>query len=313
MIQNIQISIVSSMYKSADFLRIFVEESRQSMEAIRCTEYEIILVNDGSPDQSLQTAMELQNEYSTVILVDLSRNFGHHAALLAGIEQANGNWIYLSDCDLEISPKNIPEFYAQIMAHPELDMVYGVQDQRRGNFFNRISGMLFWKVLNWVSEIPVPANMLTERIFNRKIKASLMSMGDHHLFLGGMLHWLGFNTKPIFLKKGQRKGQSTYSTFRRVQLMINAISSFSGKPLLWLFYLGIGLSALSFIGGIVIIIIKLRLGDAIQVGWSSLIVMGIFALGLLSTFLGVMGIYLHKIFQQVQNRPHYIISKVIRK
>ena len=313
MLETPHISVVTSLYGSEAYLDTFVEEIRSSMEAIRCENYEIVMVNDGSPDQSLSKAKELQAKYHQIVIVNLSRNFGHHAALKAGIETARGEWIYLSDCDLEISPKHLPEFYARIKADSQIDMVFGVQDKRNGSWFNRFTGFLFYRILNLVSDLAIPENILTERLFNTKIKNALLQMGDHHLFLGGMFHWVGFKSESLTLRKGMRKGKSTYSTAKRLQLMINAISSFSGRPLLWLFYLGLGLSVISFIAAIIIVVMKLRLGDAIQIGWSSLIVLGILCLGLLSTFLGIIGIYLHKMFEQVQNRPEYIIDKVLRR
>ncbi|MBR9860842.1 glycosyltransferase family 2 protein [bacterium] len=312
MSEKIGLSIVTSLYKSAPFLGEFIAELREALNQIQVENIEVILVNDGSPDNSLAKALELQKDFPEITVVNFSRNFGHHQALKAGIDLASGEYIYLCDCDLEIAPAKLVEFYKKIKDDPEMDMIYGVQDRRRGSLFSKLSGAIFYKLMNAISDTAIPENMLTERIFNQKVKQALLSMGDHHLFLGAMLHWIGFKNDAIVLKKGERAGKSTYTTAKRIQLMINAISSFSGRPLLWLFYLGIVLSLISFISAAVIIIMKIRLGDAIQIGWSSLIVLGIFGVGIISTFQGIIGIYLHKMFQQVQNRPGYIISDIYK-
>jgi putative glycosyltransferase len=145
---------------------------------------------------------------------------------------------------------------------------------------------------------------------NRQYVSAGLPMRDANLFLGGMFYWVGFNQKGIPVKRGLREGPSTYTFKRRLELMFQASTSFSGKPLLWLFYFGVAISSVSFLSIIYLIAKKLVYGNPVELGWTSLIVVNILILGIISTILGLMGVYLFKIYTQVQNRPNSIIKKV---
>ena len=144
----------------------------------------------------------------------------------------------------------------------------------------------------------------------REYLNSLLSLGDANLFLGGMMYWTGYNQLGIPATKGTREGQSTYSTRKRIELMIQAVTSFSGKPLEYLFYTGLLITFGSLLAIVYLIAKKIILGDELQLGWTSLVVLNILILGIISTFLGLIGIYLFKVFKQVQNRPNAIIRKI---
>ncbi|HMK06746.1 MAG TPA: hypothetical protein VK476_04395, partial [Flavobacterium sp.] len=196
-------------------------------------------------------------------------------------------------------------------ASPELDVVYGYQEDRKGGFVESFSGRIFWKVINYISEVKIPPNIVTERLMTQNYVRGLLSLGDANLFLGGMMSWIGFRQEGIPVVKSLRKGQSTYSFKMRMQLMIQAVTSFSGKPLELLFYFGLSVSFLSFLTLIYLAIIKIVYSEAIQVGWTSIIAINVMVLGIVSTFLGLIGIYIFKIFRQVQGRPNYIIKKIL--
>jgi putative glycosyltransferase len=138
----------------------------------------------------------------------------------------------------------------------------------------------------------------------------LLRLQDANLFIGGMFYWVGFNQKGISVKKGQREGASTYSVKRRAELMLQAITSFSGKPLEWLFYIGVTISFFSFLFLVYLAIQKIIHQDEVQLGWTSIVAINVLILGIISTFLGLIGIYIFKIFKQVQGRPNAIIKKI---
>ncbi len=312
MIVNTQpeISIVSTMYRSRPFLEKFLSESLEVLTDMGCSHFEILLVNDGSPDESLDYALERKNDISQLVVIDLSRNFGHHHAMQAGLRHACGDLIFMTDCDLEVSPAVIPEFYRKLMG-TGCDVVYGYQVSRKGSVFERFSGSLFYRAFNLLSETKIPENIVTERIMTRRFVEALLQMGDRNLFLAGMMNWTGFEQIGIPVGKGQRKGQSSYTPFKRLRLMVNAVSSFSSQPLIWLFNTGVGVTLLSFAYVIYMIVRKLLFGDAL-LGFTSVMALMAMSLGITTTALGLVGIYLGKVFNQVQNRPTYIIKDIYR-
>ncbi|KZS41292.1 glycosyl transferase [Aquimarina aggregata] len=304
-----KLSIVTTLYKSEGFVQEFYERVHKT--TLKITEdYEIIFVNDGSPDYSRLKVLEIRDKDTNVKLVDLSRNFGHHYAIQAGLSISDGDIVFLIDCDLETPPEVLEKLYAVFDNKEKFDVVYAYQEVRKGNWFEQVSGDMFYTFLNALSETLIPRNILTERIMRKKYVDSLLELGDANLFLGGMMYWVGYHQKGIPISKSQRKGKSTYTLKKRISLLINAVASFSAKPLTWLFNFGVIISLLSFVTGGLLILVKMYYGEQIQVGWTSLLVINILILGIISTFLGVIGIYMYKIFKQVQNRPNFIIKKI---
>lgn len=304
------ISVVSTLYKSRRFLPTFLDEIQVALNKINCTNYELIFVNDGSPDDSLSFLIQKKDEIPQIKVIDLSRNFGHHYAMQAGLNYACGDYIFLIDNDLETPPSVLIDFYNEIQNDKTLDVVYGFQESRKGNIIERVSGSVFWVMLNKMSDIKIPHNILTERLMTKQYVKSLLDLNDANLFLGGMMYWVGFNQKGIAVRKGIREGASTYSLKRRLELMLQAVTSFSGKPLEWLFYFGLLISFSSVLFIVYLIGQKIIYQDEVQLGWTSIIAVNVLILGIIATFLGVIGIYIYKIFRQVQGRPNAIIKKV---
>jgi putative glycosyltransferase len=296
------------MYGSRSFLEAFLAQSLEALREIEIEDFEIVLVNDGSPDDSLAYALSRTEDIAELTVIDLSRNFGHHNAMLAGLQNALGESVFLIDCDLEIPPSTLVMFYRKFR-ESGADVIYGYQESRKGGWFERKSGGLFWKSFNLLSETKIPENMVTERILSRRFVDALQTLGDHNLFLGGMMSWTGFTQIGVSVGKKQREGQSTYTLMKRVRLMINAVSSFSSQPLVWLFNGGVTITMLSFAYGGYLVVRKLIFGDSL-LGFTSLMGFMALSLGILTTGLGLVGIYLGKVFNQVQNRPTYIIKDV---
>ncbi len=302
------LSIVSTMYRSRPFLEQFLALCVEAVHQIGVDDYEIVLVNDGSPDDSLAYARERCRDLDRLVVVDLSRNFGHHPAMQAGLAQARGELIFLIDCDLEVSPLTLADFYASLRESGS-DLVFGYQAARKGGALERVSGGLFWKGFNLLSETTIPENTVTERLMTRRFRDALLQLGDRNLFLGGMMSWTGFQQRGIAVGKTQRQGQSTYTLLKRVQLMSTAISSFSAQPLLWLFNCGLVITLLSFSYGAYLVARKLIFGDALM-GYTSVMAFMAFSLGVLTTSVGLVGVYVGKIFSQVQNRPTYLLRAI---
>lgn len=305
-----KLSVVTTLYKSRPFLATYLKEILASIQEIKIDNYELIFVNDGSPDDSVKFLLEQKKEIPQIKIVDLSRNFGHHYAIQAGLGYASGDFIFLIDNDLETPPTVLIDYYNEIKKDETLDVVYGYQEIRKGNFIEKKAGSIFWILINKLSDTKIPHNILTERLMTKQYVSELLRLQDANLFIGGMMYWIGFNQKGIAVKKGKREGASTYSLKRRAQLMLQAITSFSGKPLEWLFYFGLLISFCSILFLIYLAFRKIIHQDEVQLGWTSIVAINILILGVISTFLGLIGIYIFKIFKQVQGRPNVIIKKI---
>lgn len=305
-----KISVVTTLYKSKPYLDQFVSEIQDALTQIKCVDYELIFVNDGSPDDSLEHLVLKKKSIPQIKLIDLSRNFGHHYAIQAGLDYASGDYIFLIDNDLETPPSVLIDFYNEMNKDQTLDVVYGYQEIRKGSFIEKYTGSVFWILINKLSDTKIPHNILTERLMTKQYVESLLKLKDANLFIGGMMYWIGFNQKGIPINKGQREGASTYSLKRRLALMLEAITSFSGKPLQWLFYFGFIISFFSISFIIYLGFQKIIYQDQVQLGWTSIVAINVLILGVISTFLGLIGIYIYKIFRQVQGRPNAIIKKI---
>jgi len=304
------LSVVTTLYKSRRFLETFLVEILESIAKLDIKDFELIFVNDGSPDDSLEYLLKRKNEIPQITVIDLSRNFGHHYAMQAGLEHAKGEYVFVIDNDLEVSPSFIITCFDTFKNITEVDVVYGYQEVRKGKIIENLGGKIFWWAINKFSDVKIPKNIVSERLMKRRYVNSLLKLGDANLFFGGMMYWTGYNQIGIPVKKGLREGESTYNTRKRLELMIQAITSFSGKPLEYLFYSGLFITLASSIFITFLVILKLFLGNTIQLGWTSLIALNVLILGIVSTFLGLIGIYLFKIFKQVQNRPNFIIREI---
>jgi putative glycosyltransferase len=305
-----KISIVSTLYKSEKYLDEFLSECLSALTSIDCNDFEFVFVNDGSPDNSVVFLLEKRKTIKPITIIDLSRNFGHHYAIQAGLLYAKGDFVLLIDNDLETSPKVLIDFYNQIKSNPNLDMVFGYQEKRKGGFIEKNFGNLFYKVFNLFSEIKIPENILTERLMSKKYVQELAALPDKNIFFAGLMQWVGFNQLGIPIKKQNRKGGSTYTFRKRINLMINAITSFTAYPLKILFNLGILISMGSVVASLVLIARKIIQPERILSGYTSLTVVILLSTGLILTAIGVLGIYLEKIFNQVKNRPTFIIKKI---
>lgn len=304
------LSIVTSLCRSEKFLEEFVEKCLIAIQQIGIEDFEIIMVNDGSPDNSLEESLRLKKKVPQIKVINLSRNFGHHYAFFAGMTHAKGEYIFNIDCDLEVNPLVLVDFYQEITENNSFDVVYGFQSLRKGRFTEKYFGGLFWKLFNYLSNTKIPSNVITERIMKRAYVNELVHLGDKTLFLAGLMYWVGFNQKGLPIDKGMRKGKSTYTFFKRHKLLIDAVSSFSAYPLKLLSYVGTILMLISFLYGTYLIIRKLVEPSMVLMGYTSLLVVILFSTGIIIASLGLIGIYLEKLFNQAKNRPLFIIKEI---
>jgi putative glycosyltransferase len=304
----VELSIVASLYRSAAHLREFHARAVAAARALG-RDFEIVLVNDGSPDDSLAIARELQAADPRTVIVDLSRNFGHHRAMLTGLAHARGDRIFLIDCDLEEPPELLQEFDTCMTAN-DCDMVYGVQEQRRGGWFQRVSGDAHYRLFNLLSSVPMPRNIITARLISRRMVQALLQYGEQVGWMDGLFALAGFRQVGLPVVKGS-ESESTYTLRRKLKLFVDAVTDFSEVPLHLIFYAGFVISLLSGCYITYLIFQKLYFGISVD-GWTSVIVSLWFLGGMTILFLGIIGIYLSKIFIETKRRPLTVVRQVYR-
>lgn len=300
------ISVVTMVYKSAEFLPDFMQQIIDALHDADIGAYELVFVNDGSPDRSLDHLLEARRNNNRVKIVDLARNFGHHKAALAGLAYAKGDLIFMIDCDLEVSPDNFPRFL-RTLRESGADVVYGIQETRKGGWVERVGGGTFWKLFNRLSDIKVPDNILTERLMTRSYVNALLSLGDRNIFLAGMMYWAGFCQVGIRVEKRARKGNSTYSIRKRISLLVEAITSFSTVPLKLVLATGVAFTACALSFAAALLIRKLIFPSSMLMGFTTLAVLILGMGGIIITLMGVLGLYISRIFVQTQGRPVFIV------
>jgi putative glycosyltransferase len=300
----VTLSIVSSMYRSEAFLAEFYARCTAAATQLAGSSYEIILVNDGSPDRSLQIAIDLHDRDPHVRVIDLSRNFGHHKALMTGLAHARGDLVFLIDCDLEEDPAWLLTFHDTMRANA-VDVVYGVQGRRKGDWFERVTGQIYFGLFNRMLTYPIQVNVVTARLMTARYVKALVSHRERELLLSGLWAITGFEQHPITIQKGSRP-DSSYTTRMRLSMFANAITSFSNRPLIYIFQIGMAVMALSVVAAIVLLYMSLN-GRIGVPGWASIMVSIWFLGGLIIFCVGVIGMYLAKIFIEIKQRPYTIV------
>jgi len=302
-----RLSIVSTLYNSAPHLFEFYERITKCAQDIT-HDYELILVNDGSPDNSLELAVSLHEKDQRVKVIDLSRNFGHHKAIIAGLSYAQSEYVFLIDSDLEEPPETLKFFWGEIQSSRNLDVVYGIQQTRRGGWFEKISGSIFYGFVNLLSDIKIPMNFLTVRLMTLRYTENLIRYREHEINFSTLTELTGFQQKAVVVTKGSGS-PSSYSFLKKFSVLVNALTSSTIRPLWIIFYLGLGITLLSSVFIVRLLIDRGVYGIGLE-GWTSVIVSIFFFGGLIIFVLGVIGIYLSKIFIESKNRPYTVIRKL---
>lgn len=303
-----KLSIVATLYKSAPHLREFHSRaSEAARQFVGNDVYEIVLVNDGSPDDSLDLAIELARTDPHLVVVDLSRNFGHHKAMMAGLEQSRGERIFLIDSDLEEAPEWLSEF-AAVLTSESADVVYGVQEVRKGNWFERWSGEVYYTVFNYLANIDHPRNIVTARLMTRRYVDALLKFREREMVISCLWVITGFKqcARPVRKLTGSA---TTYSFARKIEHAANSITSFSEVPLRMIFYTGLFIFACALLYAAYLIFDKLVLATPMD-GWTSVMVSIWLLGGMIISFVGLIGIYLSKIYTETKQRPYTIVREI---
>jgi putative glycosyltransferase len=302
-----KLSVVTSLYNSAPYLEEFY---RRVLEQIRQFpfDYEFILVDDGSPDNVLELAIALANRDPKVRVVELSRNFGHHKALMAGLDFVQGDLVFLIDVDLEEPPEALTLFY-QRMQETAADVVFGVQEKRVAPWFQRIAGQAYYQLHNLLAKTRLPENQLTARLMRRPYVDALLLHREHLFMIEVLWQITGFVQIPCAINKVAYKGVTSYTLAKRITLFINAITMSSREPLVFIAYLGMFTTCVC-IAYIAIILIQYFFFNITVSGWTSVIVSTWLLGGVIIFCLGIISIYLSIIFDEVKARPYVIVKRL---
>lgn len=300
------ISVVSPVYRAEEIVEQLVSEIHQSVSKISDS-YEIILVEDGSPDHSWEAIQRICKHDSKVKGVKLSRNFGQHAAINAGLATSQGEWVVVMDCDLQDRPDEIPHLLAK--AKEGYELVFAQRQLRQDGFFKKLSSKIFYAAFSYLTDTVQDSSVANFGIYHRKVVDAVVSLGDRIRFFPTMTQWVGFRKAYLPVKHDERaSGKSSYSWSKLIELAFNNIISFSDKPLRLTVRLGLLMSLFAILLGIAYLY-QYFTNKITQLGFASIIISITFFSGLIIFILGIIGIYLGKTFEQVKGRPVHIIDQ----
>lgn len=300
------ISIVSPVYRAEKILPTLVSEIEKVMQVIN-QDYEIILVDDRSPDNSWKKMQELSKIHNRLRIFRLSRNFGQHPTIMAGLSKSKGDWVIVMDCDMQDQPKEILKLYNKALEG--YDIVLAKREERKDTFLKKMSSKYFYKAFNYLAGIEINREVANFGIYNKKVITSVLEMQDTIKFFPLFVNWVGYKSTAIPIEHAKREeGKSSYSFTRLLSLAFDVIISFSDKPLKLFVSFGTIISLLSLFIGFYYLM-QYFLGNITEPGYSSIILSIWFLSGVIISCIGIVGIYLGKTFNQTKNRPVFIIDE----
>ena len=305
--KDIEISVVIPTFNEEGNVDVLYHQLREVLEGKGINAFEIIYVNDGSSDASLEKVKYLNSIDNRVKFIHFSRNFGHQNALKAGLDNANGNAVISMDADMQHPPSLIPEMIEKWRAGNAV--VYTIRkDTKDLPLLKKTTSKLFYKLVNSIADTKVEEGTADFRLLDRKVVDVIKSYNESNLFIRGLIPSLGFKQIGIPYVPNERfSGTTKYSFSKMVKFALTGITSSSAKPLYFSIYLGLFFAAIAFLYAIYAIYVSIFTDEAIQ-GWTSIIASILFIGGVQLIMIGIIGIYLGKLFTQSKNRPNYIIE-----
>lgn len=303
------ISVVVPVYRAERILPILAKRLTASLAALQRS-YEIILVDDRSPDGSWEVIRQIATTHPCMVAMRLSRNFGQHYAITAGLDAARGEWTVIMDCDLQDQPEEIPRLLA--VAEQGYDVVLARRSVRQDVLLKRTLSRLFYAVFNALSSYRMDPSVGAFRIMHRRVVDAYLSMREVSRLFGGLIEWLGFETTYLGVEHASRcEGRSSYSIRSMTRLAMDGVIAFSNRPLYFSIAIGLAISFLSAGFGAALII-KYLLHPHIGVpGWLSTVTLTTFMGGLILLNLGILGLYVGRIYDQTKGRPLYVVDRIV--
>ncbi len=303
------ISIISPVYGASTLLEELVRRIGESVSKIT-ENYEIILVEDHGPDDSWQKIKAVCEKDPRVIGIRHSRNFGQQYAINCGLDHARGEWVVTLDCDLQDRPEEIINLYNK--AQEGYDIVLASRQNRQDDFLKKLFSKIFYRLLSYLTDTHQDASLANFSLYHRSVVDALKSMNDYSRYYPTMIHWVGFRLVKLDIQHASRTDgkKSSYNFKKRLALAFDTIVSFSNKPLRLTVKLGILILFTSMLFAIALVI-SYFFTDISVSGWASTFLSLWFLSGIIVTILGMIGIYVGKIFETVKRRPSYIVGERI--
>lgn len=306
-----KISIIIPMYFEEKTVEEAYKRTKKVFEDLKKYDYELVCIDDGSKDNTLKIIEEIASKDNSVKVISFSRNFGHQAAITAGLKFSTGDAVVIMDCDMQDPPELIPDMLK--LWEDGNDVIYAKRKIRKGEKrFKLYTAKMFYKILNGISEIKIPEDTGDFRLADRKVIDVINELPEHNKYLRGLFTWVGFKQVPIEYERQERfAGKTKYSLTKMIKLASDGITSFSKKPLKILGCFGmlsIFVSIILFIYAIISYIFKL---NSLVPGWTSIMVAITFFGGLQLMSIWLISEYIGKIFDESKNRPEYIVAKKI--
>jgi len=304
-----KLSIVAPCYNEESGLAEFVQRTTAVFLSLEC-DYEIILVNDGSRDQTLQRARELGSQDPKIHVINLLRNFGHQAAVTAGIDLADGDAVVLIDSDLQDPPEIIEDMIKEWKAGA--DVAYGQRRSREGEtYFKLFSSKLFYRILRGLTQSPIPEDTGDFRLMDRQVVDALRNMRKRHRFIRGMVSWIGGKQVAVpYDRKARFAGETKYPFRKMLSFAVDAITSFSIVPLRLVTYLAVTVIGMTIVAAIGVILVKFLYPDYFIPGYPSILITVVFFGGVQLLALGIIGEYMGRMYESTKARPIYIVEQV---
>ncbi len=305
---DIFISVVSPVYKAEKIVSVLVERIVNSLSQIT-NNFEIILVDDGSPDNVWSEIEKEARKDSRVVGIQLSRNFGQHHAITCGLDYCKGEWVVVMDCDLQDQPEVIPLLFQK--AQEGHLVVFASRKERKDSFFKRLTSVVFKRILGYLTNNNINHRTANFGIFHRKVIDCCNQFREAHRSFAHMIRWTGFPMDFIEVEHASRfEGKSSYNFKKLIQLSFEIAISYSNKPLYFTIYFGFFTTLFAFLIS-TIQVIRYFLDYIKEPGYISIILSIWLFSGIIIFFLGIIGLYLSKVFDNVKGRPIYLVQKKI--
>jgi dolichol-phosphate mannosyltransferase len=307
--ENLFVSVIIPCFNEEAVIRQSYQRVKQVLNSFPA--HEMIFVNDGSSDGSFQILRAIANADMQVKVIDFSRNFGHQPAVTAGIHACSGDVAVIIDADMQDPPELIPAMIA-VYREQKCNVVYGVRKQRAGEtFFKKITARYFYKLLSSLSETPIPLDAGDFRLIDRQVIAEFRRLTETHKFVRGLISWIGFRQAPFYYNREERAAGSTkYPVRRMMRFGITGIMYFSKRPLQIAVVMGLACTVISLLL-LVYAVYSYFYSNRLVSGWASTVIIIIFFSGIQLLSLGLVAQYIAGIFDEVKNRPEYIVAEKI--
>jgi len=303
------VSVVAPAYNEQEVLGEFHRRVSEVMRSLGC-DYEIVLVNDGSRDNTLTLMHALRAVDPHVTVVDLSRNFGKEIALSAGLDHTKGEVVIVLDSDLQDPPEFIPQMLE--IWREGYDVVYGTRTVRDGeSWFKKMTAKYFYRLIKQVSRVDIPKDTGDFRLMSRRAVQALSLLREEHRFMKGLFAWVGFPSKPFLYRRDPRAaGETKWNYWKLWNFAIEGITSFTVAPLKMSTYLGLFVAVVSLVYALFVIWKAMMYGDPVR-GYPSLMAVILFLGGVQLISVGLLGEYVGRIFNEVKRRPLYLVNRLL--